>query len=148
MPRSQSNRFIAHSICAYFALLSLGACATAPPPPAQIAAIEESQRPERVVLITIDTLRADYVGSYGSKLARTPTLDRLAADGVRFETAISPTPMTMPSHASIMTGLDPTLHGVHSNAKFRLDDGIPTLAEQFQAHGFETAAQLFAQACR
>jgi arylsulfatase A-like enzyme/Tfp pilus assembly protein PilF len=48
--------------------------------------------------------------------------------------------MTMPSHASIMTGLDPTLHGVHSNAKFRLDDGIPTLAEQFQAHGFKTAA--------
>jgi len=140
MPRSHSNRFIARSICAYFALLSLGACATAPPPPARIAAIEESQRPERVVLITIDTLRADYVGSYGSKLARTPTLDRLAAGGVRFETAISPTPMTMPSHASIMTGLDPTLHGVHSNAKFRLDDGIPTLAEQFQAHGFETAA--------
>jgi arylsulfatase A-like enzyme/Flp pilus assembly protein TadD len=140
MPRSHSNRFIAHSICACFALLSLGACATAPPPPAQIAEIEESQRPERVVLITIDTLRADYVGSYGSKLARTPTLDRLAAGGVRFETAISPTPMTMPSHASIMTGLDPTLHGVHSNAKFRLDDGIPTLAEQFQAHGFATAA--------
>ena len=140
MPRPHSNRFTAHSICAYFALLSLGACATAPPPPAQIAAIEESQRPERVVLITIDTLRADYVGSYGSKLARTPTLDRLAAGGVRFETAISPTPITMPSHASIMTGLDPTLHGVHSNAKFRLDDGIPTLAEQFQAHDFETAA--------
>jgi arylsulfatase A-like enzyme/Flp pilus assembly protein TadD len=140
MPRSHSNRFIAHSICAHFVLLSLGACATAPPPPAQIPAIEESQRPERVVLITIDTLRADYVGSYGSKLARTPTLDRLAAGGVRFETAISPTPITMPSHASIMTGLDPTLHGVHSNAKFRLDDGIPTIAEQFQANGFETAA--------
>ncbi len=140
MPRSHRTRFIAHAICAGFAWFSLSACATAPQPAAQIAAIEESQRPERVVLITIDTLRADYVGSYGAKSARTPTLDRLAASGVRFATAISPTPMTMPSHASIMTGLDPTRHGVHSNAKFRLDDGIPTLAEQFQAHGFATAA--------
>jgi choline-sulfatase len=142
MTRAHSNRFIAHFICACFALLSLGACATAPPPAAQIAVIPAEQRPERVVLVTIDTLRADYVGSYGSKSSRTRTLDRLAADGVRFATTISPTPITMPSHASLMTGLDPTLHGVHSNAKFRLDDGIPTLAEQFQVHGFATAAFL------
>ena len=142
MPRAHSGRSSAKSICSCFALLSLGACATAPPPAPRTALIEEDQRPERVVLITIDTLRADYVGSYGSKSSRTPTLDRLAADGVRFATTISPTPMTMPSHASIMTGLDPTLHGVHSNAKFRLDNGIPTLAEQFQAHGFATAAFL------
>ena len=140
MSRSDSTRIIAHAICAGFALLSLGACATAPRPAIRNAAIEEGQRPDRVVLITIDTLRADYVGSYGSKLARTPTLDRLAAGGVRFANTISPTPMTMPSHASIMTGLDPTLHGVHTNAVFRLDDGIPTLAEQFQANGFATAA--------
>jgi len=144
MPRDHSNRSIAHSICTCFALVSLSACATPPPPPpaARTPLIEEGPRPERVVLITIDTLRADYVGSYGSKSSRTPTLDRLAADGVRFSTAISPTPMTMPSHTSLMTGLDPTLHGVHSNAKFRLNDGIPTLAEQFQSHGFATAAFL------
>ena len=101
MSRTRDDRSIDHSPCTCFALLSLGACATAPPPPAQTAVIPDDQRPERVVLITIDTLRADYVGSYGSKLARTPTLDRLAAGGVRFETAISPTPMTMPSHAKI-----------------------------------------------
>jgi arylsulfatase A-like enzyme/Tfp pilus assembly protein PilF len=142
MPRAHGNRSGDHFLCACFALFWLGACATAPPPTAQTAVIPEGQRPERVVLITIDTLRADYVGSYGSKLSRTPTLDRVAADGVRFATTISPTPMTMPSHTSLMTGLDPTLHGVHSNAKFRLDDGIPTLAEQFQAHGFATAAFL------
>ena len=142
MPRTHSGRSVAHSICAYFALLSISACATAPPPTAPTALIEEGRRPERVVLITIDTLRADYVGCYGSKSSRTPTLDRLAANGVRFATAISPTPMTMPSHTSLMTGLDPTLHGVHSNAKFRLNDGIPTLAAQFQAHGFATAAFL------
>jgi len=134
MPRTHRSRSIAHAICACFAPLTIGACATPPPP--------EGQEPERIVLITIDTLRADYVGSYGSKSSRTPTLDRIAADGVRFATTISPTPMTMPSHTSLMTGLDPTLHGVHSNAKFRLDDGIPTLAEQFQAHGFATAAFL------
>jgi arylsulfatase A-like enzyme/Flp pilus assembly protein TadD len=142
MPRTHSNRPIARAISAYFALLSLVACATAPPPAARTTPLQEGRQPERVVLITIDTLRADFVGSYGSKSSRTPTLDRLAADGVRFATAISPTPITMPSHASLMTGLDPTLHGVHSNAKFRLDDGIPTLAEQFQARGFATAAFL------
>jgi choline-sulfatase len=130
------------SICALLLLLSLAACTKAPPPAPPTAAIEDGQQPERVVLITIDTLRADYVGSYGSKLARTPTLDRMAADGVRFATAISPAPITMPAHASLMTGLDPTLHGVHSNGKFRLGDGIPTLAEQFQARGFSTAAFL------
>jgi arylsulfatase A-like enzyme/cytochrome c-type biogenesis protein CcmH/NrfG len=142
MPRAHSNRPIARFICRCFALFSLGACATAPPPAAPTTRIEDSQQPERVVLVTIDTLRADYVGSYGSKSSRTPTLDRMAADGVRFATTISPTPMTMPSHTSLMTGLDPPLHGVHSNAKFRLGDGIPTLAEQFQSHGFATAAFL------
>jgi arylsulfatase A-like enzyme/Tfp pilus assembly protein PilF len=142
MPRAHRNPSIVQSLCACFAVFFLNACATAPPPAVQTAVIPDGQRPERVVLITIDTLRADYVGSYGSKLARTPTLDRLAANGVRFETTIAPTPMTMPSHTSLMTGLDPTLHGVHSNAKFRLNDGIPTLAEQFQAHGFATAAFL------
>ena len=99
-------------------------------------------KPERVVLITIDTLRADYVGCYGSKLARTPTLDRFAAKGTRFATAIAPTPITLPSHASIMTGLEPPLHGAHTNVRFRLEDGIPTLSERFQAARFATAAFL------
>jgi arylsulfatase A-like enzyme/Tfp pilus assembly protein PilF len=97
-------------------------------------------KPERVLLITIDTLRADYVGCYGSKLARTPTLDRIATEGVRFETAIAPTPITLPSHASIMTGLEPPLHGAHMNGKFRLEDDIPTLSERFRAARFATAA--------
>ncbi len=142
MGKTRSKRPLARAVCACAAWFALGGCAAAPPDPAPSAAIPESQRPERVVLITIDTLRADYVGSYGSTSSRTPTLDRLAREGTRFATAISPTPMTMPSHASLMTGLDPTLHGVHSNAKFRLADGIPTLAEQFRAHGFATAAFL------
>ncbi len=142
MPRIHRNRSTVQSTFACFALLSLGACAATPLPAAPAASIDPDQLPQRVVLITIDTLRADYVGSYGSKSSRTPTLDRLATDGVRFATTISPTPMTMPSHTSLMTGLDPTHHGVHGNAKFRLGDEIPTLAEQFKADGFSTAAFL------
>jgi arylsulfatase A-like enzyme/Tfp pilus assembly protein PilF len=92
------------------------------------------------VLVTIDTLRADYVGCYGSTRAKTRTLDRIAKEGVRFETAIAPTPVTLPSHASLLTGLDPSLHGVHSNGKFELGGGIPTLAESFRTAGFATAA--------
>jgi arylsulfatase A-like enzyme len=96
--------------------------------------------PERVVLVTIDTLRADYVGAYGAEQARTPTLDEIAREGVRFETAIAPTPLTLPSHVSLMTGLEPAHHGVHGNVKFQLEEGIPVLAERFQEAGFASAA--------
>jgi arylsulfatase A-like enzyme/Flp pilus assembly protein TadD len=96
--------------------------------------------PERLVLVTIDTLRADYLGSYGKVKARTRTLDRIAEEGVRFDTVISPAPITMPAHASLMTGLDPSRHGVHTNGRFKLEDDIPTLAEQLGAAGFATAA--------
>lgn len=96
--------------------------------------------PQRVVLITIDTLRADHVGCYGATRAHTPNMDAVAAAGVRFETAISPTPLTLPSHTSLMTGLDPPSHGVRHNSIYVLRSEIPTLAEQMQAAGFETAA--------
>jgi arylsulfatase A-like enzyme len=97
-------------------------------------------RPERIVLISIDTLRADHVGCYGAKQIHTPTLDAIAAEGVRFATAISPTPLTLPSHASLLTGLDPPRHGVRANATFRLPEEVPTLAERLQEAGFATAA--------
>ena len=95
---------------------------------------------ERVVLITIDTLRADHVGSYGADAARTPSLDALAARGVRFARAVSPTPLTLPSHTTLMTGLDPFEHGVRHNSIFRLADDVPTLAERMREAGFATAA--------
>ncbi|MEN8183510.1 MAG: sulfatase-like hydrolase/transferase [Myxococcota bacterium] len=97
---------------------------------------------ERVVLVSIDTLRADHVGCYGARRAHTPTLDALAREGVRFETAISPTPITLPSHTTLLTGLEPPRHGVRHNGIFRLADDIPTLAERFQEAGFATAAFL------
>jgi tetratricopeptide (TPR) repeat protein len=84
--------------------------------------------PRNLLLITIDTLRADRVGCYGYPRAHTPRLDRLAAEGVRFETTIAPVPLTLPSHTSILTGRYPAAHGVHSNGRERLPPEVPTLA--------------------
>jgi arylsulfatase A-like enzyme/Flp pilus assembly protein TadD len=99
-----------------------------------------SPLPERVVLVTIDTLRADHVGCYGAAQASTPTLDALAARGARFETAISPAPLTLPSHATLLTALDPPEHGVRNNGSYRLREEVPTLAESMQEAGFASAA--------
>jgi arylsulfatase A-like enzyme/Flp pilus assembly protein TadD len=92
------------------------------------------------VLVTIDTLRADHIGCYGAEQATTATLDALAARGVRFETAISPAPLTLPAHATLLTALDPPEHGVRGNARYRLRNDVPTLAERMRASGFATAA--------
>ena len=70
------------------------------------------------------------MGSYGHEDAGTPNLDRLAAEGVRFEEAVAPVPLTLPSHASLLTGLYPVSHGLHTNGRQRLADNIPTLAER------------------
>jgi arylsulfatase A-like enzyme/Flp pilus assembly protein TadD len=97
-------------------------------------------RIERIVLVTIDTLRADHVGAYGATAAETPALDAFAAEGVRFETAISPAPLTLPSHATLLTGQDPPRHGVRHNGLFRLPAEAPSLAEHLRGSGFATAA--------
>src|SRR5439155_243858 len=78
--------------------------------------------PPSVLLVTVDTLRADRVGAYGDALARTPHADALARDGVLFEAAYSPAPITLPAHASILTGLLPPAHGVRGNGAFALPD--------------------------
>jgi arylsulfatase A-like enzyme/Tfp pilus assembly protein PilF len=105
-----------------------------------LGALACGRPPERVVLISIDTLRADHVGAYGATRAHTPTLDGLAARGVRFAHAFSPAPLTLPSHASLLTGLDPPQHGVRNNGGFRLPEEVATLAEVLRAGGFATAA--------
>ena len=99
-------------------------------------------RPERVVLVTIDTLRADHLSCYGARAPQTPHLDALARSGVRFATAIAPTPLTLPSHASLLTGLDPHHHGVRNNGTFALESAIPTIATRMREQGFATAAFL------
>jgi arylsulfatase A-like enzyme len=96
------------------------------------------QPPPNVVLVSIDTLRADALGAYGSPLA-TPTLDRLAAEGARFELAFAPTPSTAPSHATLFTGTDVLRHGLLRNGETLRED-LPTLAESLRAGGWHTAA--------
>lgn len=93
-----------------------------------------------MLLITIDTLRADRVGAYGHKAARTPALDALAARGVRFADATSHAPLTHPSHASIMTGRYPGAYGIRLNGMTPLPAAATTLAERFKAAGYATGA--------
>ena len=97
-------------------------------------------RPSSVLLVTIDTLRADYLGCYGRESIATPNIDRLAARGVRFATAIAQVPLTAPSHASILTGAYPQVHKVRDMGGFVLDEKIPTLATLTSRAGFTTAA--------
>jgi arylsulfatase A-like enzyme/Flp pilus assembly protein TadD len=95
--------------------------------------------PRGVLVITIDTLRADHVGAYGYTAAKTPALDRLARDGIRFDRAYATAPITLTSHASLMTGRYPPGHGARHNG-MRLDMKTPTLAERFASAGRPTAA--------
>lgn len=96
--------------------------------------------PLSVLLVTIDTLRADRVGAYGDAKARTPALDALARQGVVFDRAYTPAPITLPAHVSVMTGLLPPAHGVRGNGVFALGPNVPTLAEVLKASGRRTAA--------
>lgn len=93
-----------------------------------------------LLLVTIDTLRADRVGAYGSNRRLTPNLDRLAAEGVTFTRAFAHTPMTLPSHANILLGLIPPDHGVHDNANFVVPREFQTLAELLGGQGYATGA--------
>lgn len=93
-----------------------------------------------VLLVTIDTLRADRVGCYGYRNAETPTLDRLAREGVRFEKAFSPIPLTLPAHASILTGTYPPYHGVRDNSGFVLRPQHTSLAVLVKQLGYSTGA--------
>jgi choline-sulfatase len=114
------------------------ACRSAPKP-------ESASQPKHVLVITIDTLRADHLGSYGYNFARTPRLDQLAREGVRVEHAVSVAPITLPSHTSIFTGLYPPAHGVRDNGAYRVPEKLLTLAEILQEKGYSTQAIVSAQ---
>ena len=92
-----------------------------------------------VVLISIDSLRADHLGSYGYDRQTSPNIDRLAAEGVLFTQAMSTTSWTLPAHVSLLTGLYPQAHDV-LRAREKLADSVPTLAEAMSAQGYATAA--------
>jgi len=91
------------------------------------------------VLITIDTLRADRLNAYGYERGRTPAISALAADGVLFENVIVQTPITLPSHTTLLTGTYPVYHGVQ-DVVGRLREGVPTLAQWFKQRGYSTGA--------
>jgi choline-sulfatase len=106
-------------------------CAPAPQP--------SQARARNVVLITIDTLRADHIGVYGYPKARTPVLDALATGGVVFDRAYAASPVTLPSHATLLTGRYPPGHGSRDNG-LRVSPDAPTLGTELRTRGFRTAA--------
>ncbi len=116
------------------AVAGLGGCA-----PAQTSA----PTVPNVVLISVDTLRPDRLGCYGATTIETPAIDALARDGVRFEHAFTPVPLTLPAHWTLHTGVEPWHHGIVDNGMTRADDSRSdwgTLAERFTAAGYDTAA--------
>jgi len=106
----------------------------------QAAAQTPAKPAPNVVLITIDTLRADHVGCYGYKQIKTPNIDGLAADGARFERAFAVVPVTLPSHTSMLTGTYPMLSGMHDFSGNKLSPLQPTLASVLKQAGYQTGA--------
>jgi arylsulfatase A-like enzyme len=100
----------------------------------------DGSRKLNVVLITLDTTRPDHLGCYGYKDASTPNIDRLAEQAVIFTQAIAPIPITLPSHCSMLTGLDVFSLGIRENGTFYLTDNFTTLAEILKKNGYKTAA--------
>jgi len=124
---------VRRSILILVALAALQAAAQTPPKPEL-----------NVVLITIDTLRADHLGCYGYKQIKTPNIDGLAADGARFERAFSVVPVTLPSHSSMLTGTYPMFSGMHDFSANKLSPLQPTLASVLKQAGYQTGAVIAA----
>lgn len=100
----------------------------------------DERQPPNVLLISVDTLRADRLGCYGAAAVETPAIDALARSGVRFENAFSPVPLTLPAHWTLHTGTEPWVHGVVDNGMVLARPPAATLAERFSAAGYDTAA--------
>lgn len=95
-----------------------------------------------LLVVTFDTTRADFLGCYGKTSARTPNLDRLAAEGTLFENCLTAVPITLPSHTTMFTGTYPLLHGVRDNGRFKVPPQRTTLAEVLKSHGYATGAAI------
>lgn len=105
-----------------------------------IAFSSRPRNPWNVIVITLDTTRADHLGCYGAENTLTPTIDELARRGILFERAYAPAPLTLTSHATMFTGLHPPEHGLITNGKGRLPDEIETFAEVLTQAGYTTSA--------
>ncbi|MFH2001284.1 MAG: sulfatase-like hydrolase/transferase [Planctomycetota bacterium] len=121
-------------------LIVISGCSKELSCPENRRAVQEGKSALNLLVITLDTSRADHFGCYGCKEARTPNIDALAASGVLFEEAFTPVPLTLASHASIFTGNFPPYHGVHTNTGKLLDEANQSLAEIFKGKGYTTAA--------
>jgi arylsulfatase A-like enzyme len=95
---------------------------------------------KHVILISIDTCRTDHMGCYGYSRNTTPNIDAFAGDSIVFNHTITPVPLTLPAHSSMMTGTTPLYHNVHDNTGYRLDESNTTLAEILKENGFSTEA--------
>jgi arylsulfatase A-like enzyme/tetratricopeptide (TPR) repeat protein len=111
-------------------------------PVAPFALLSCSSPPDHLnlVLVSVDTLRADHLSCYGSETTSTPGFDRIAREGLLFENAASVAPTTLPAHASLLTGTSPFGHWVHDNVGFRLRQDLPTLASTLKARGYRTGS--------
>lgn len=107
---------------------------------AVLPACSKPEPPKNVLVITLDTTRFDRLSCYGSSSPKTPHLDSIAESGVRFEHAYSVAPLTLPAHASILTGVYPLEHRILDNSSYRLLPSYTTLAEILKSHGFDTGA--------
>ncbi|HEY0781750.1 MAG TPA: sulfatase, partial [Thermoanaerobaculia bacterium] len=123
-----------------FAALPLVALQAAAPAesPARPAVAARQQR--SLLLLTLDTTRADHLGAWGWKYAHTPNLDALARRGTRFVRCDTAAPITLPSHSTILTGYFPPRHGVRDNGTFVLPEKVTTLAQRLAARGYDTGA--------
>ena len=106
-----------------------------------VTACSSPPRPN-ILLISMDTTRADYLGAYGREEAQTPNIDRLAAEGFLFRRHLTPVPITLPAHTSLMTGHYPPSHTVHDNGTFVVPQSAVTLAEVLSEAGYDTSAFL------
>ena len=117
------------------AVLFSYSCGSGSKAPGGDSGLQPRLRPLNLVLVTIDTLRADRLGCYGYSKVETPVLDGIAKRGALFENAVTQTPLTPPSHASMFTGLNPNVHGVRNTGGFVLQSSSTTLAEILQERG-------------
>ena len=135
------NRHLATvtAVAAIVAVAAVAAWYLVLPPGAPDFAELRGGREFNVVVVTLDTTRADRLGAYGFEGVQTPVIDALARDGILFRRAYSVTPLTLPSHSSLFSGTYPPHHGVRDNGGFIVPDELTTLAEIFKAGGYDTA---------
>jgi len=128
----------AASLLLWGGLLARDLSSAAPAPPASPADVAAPAGAQNVVLIVLDTTRADHLSAYGYPRPTTPFLEELASESTLYENAVSPAPWTLPSHASLFTGLLPSAHGANAEHQW-LREKFMTLAELLRRHGYVTA---------